>query len=177
MDLTGDVPSTVGDLVTYDQFNVGGETQTGNPVFGNVTNPQNTIVQFESSQDKVLETISADQFGPDRIDSLLDEKINLFDVMLADPISAGFKTAVFNPNISGVLSGSANIQVFSPGGGAFSGVFLGPGFNFPIAHSVRCKRQPAIAEQSRFMSMRLYCGSRNFPSKYIVAGASARLSA
>jgi hypothetical protein len=97
LDLTGDVPSTVGDLVTYDQFNVGGETQTGNPVFGNVTNPQNTNVQFESSQDKVLETISADQFGPDRIDSLLDGKINLFDVMLADPISTGFKTAFLTP--------------------------------------------------------------------------------
>jgi hypothetical protein len=155
LDLTGDVPSTVGDLVTYDQFNVGGETQTGNPVFGNVTNPQNTIVQFESSQDKVLETISADQFGPDRIDSLLDGKINLFDACWLIPSAPVSKRPFLTPIFLAYCQVAQTFKYSAPGGGAFfSGVFLGPGFNFPIAHSVRCKRQPAIAEQSRFMSTR-----------------------
>jgi len=120
----------VGDVVTYDQFNVGGKTQLGNPVFGNVTNPQNTVVQFESSQDKTLETLSADQFGPDRIDSALDGKIFLFDVMLADPNSTGFKSAVFNLNLV-QASGTANISVFTQQSlTEFSGVFLANGFNF-----------------------------------------------
>ena len=112
-------PSGTGNNV---QFNDQPPTQSGTTIFGNINDPNDTLVQFTSSQ--ILRTPA---IGQARIESFPDGVLN----NLATTIPGFFfDQAVFN--LDATANGTANISAFDQFGTAFSFVLplSGSGQNF-----------------------------------------------
>jgi hypothetical protein len=112
-------PSGTGDNVV---FNLQPPNQTGTTIFGNINNPNSTLVQFTSTQ--VLTTPSQ---GQARIESVPDGNLNNLQTTIPGFF---FSQAVFN--LDATANGSATINAFDQAGTQFS--FLlplsGSGQNF-----------------------------------------------
>jgi hypothetical protein len=114
-------PSGTGDNVL---FNLQPDDQTGNPVFGNINDPADTLVRFGGNEPLI--TPSA---GQARL-SAVDGGLNFFDVSLADP-NTGFDSAVFNLNSPNNQPGTATVVATDQFGTAFTFTFaLVNGQNF-----------------------------------------------
>src|SRR5436190_4476547 len=105
-------------------FNLQPADQTGNPVFGNISNPQDTLVRLLSN-----ETLITPSGGQARVEAL-DGGLTLLNVTLA-AAGTGFESAVFNLNSPNGLTGTATIRAFNQFG-AFEdfSLSLGSGSNF-----------------------------------------------
>ena len=112
-------PSGTGDNVV---FNLQPLDQTGTTIFGNINDPNDTLVQFTSTQ--VLTTPS---LGQARIESVPDNILNNLQTTIPGFF---FSEAVFN--LDATANGSASISAFDQSGTLFS--FLlplsGSGQNF-----------------------------------------------
>src|SRR5262249_7928240 len=112
-------PSGTGNNVV---FNLQPPDQTGTTIFGNINDPNNTLVQFTSTQ--VLTTPSS---GQARIESVPDNILNNLQTTIPGFF---FSQAVFN--LDATANGSATINAFDQSGTLFS--FLlplgGSGQNF-----------------------------------------------
>jgi hypothetical protein len=112
-------PSGTGNNVV---FNLQPPDQTGTTIFGNINDPNNTLVQFTSTQ--VLTTPSA---GQARIESVPANILNNLQTTIPGFF---FSEAVFN--LDATANGSASISAFDQSGSLFS--FLlplsGSGQNF-----------------------------------------------
>ena len=99
-------------------------TQTSvGTVLGNLNNPHNTVVQFQSNENLTVPSV-----GQARIEAAVGG-FNLLNVTLAAP-NTGFEEAVFNLNAS--ANGTATITVFNQLGGfeTFNLSLNGGGQNF-----------------------------------------------
>jgi hypothetical protein len=112
-------PSGTGNNV---QFNDQPPDQMGTTIFGNINDPNNTLVQFTSTQ--VLRTPS---LGQARIESVPDGILNNLSTTIPGFF---FDQAVFN--LDATANGTANISAFDQLGTAFSFVLplSGAGQNF-----------------------------------------------
>ena len=92
-------------------------------VLGNLNNPQNTVVQFQSNENLTVPSV-----GQARIEAAVGG-FNLLNVTLAAP-NTGFEEAVFNLNAS--ANGTATITAFNQLGGSetFNLSLNGGGQNF-----------------------------------------------
>ena len=112
-------PSGTGNNVV---FNLQPPDQTGRTIFGNINDPNNTLVQFTSTQ--VLTTPSR---GQARIVAVPDLVLNNLQTTIPGFF---FSQAVFN--LDAIANGSATISAFDQSGGLFSFLFplSGSGQNF-----------------------------------------------
>ena len=112
-------PSGTGNNVV---FNLQPPDQTGRTIFGNINDPNNTLVQFTSTQ--VLTTPSR---GQARIVAVPDLVLNNLQTTIPGFF---FSQAVFN--LDAMANGSATISAFDQSGGLFSFLFplSGSGQNF-----------------------------------------------
>jgi hypothetical protein len=103
-------------------FNLQPPDQTGRTIFGNINDPNNTLVQFTSTQ--VLTTPSR---GQARIVAVPDLVLNNLQTTIPGFF---FSQAVFN--LDAMANGSATISAFDQSGGLFSFLFplSGSGQNF-----------------------------------------------
>jgi hypothetical protein len=113
------VPSGTGNNV---QFNDQPPTQSGTTIFGNINDPNDTLVQFTSSQ--ILRTPA---IGQARIESFPDGVLNNLTTTIPGFF---FDQAVFN--LDATANGTANISAFDQFGTAFPFVLSlsGSGQNF-----------------------------------------------
>ena len=113
------IPSGTGNNV---QFNDQPPNQTGMTIFGNINDPNDTLVQFTSTQ--VLATPS---LGQSRIESVPDNVLNNLTTTIPGFL---FDQAVFN--LHATANGTANISAFDQLGKEFDFVFSlsGSGQNF-----------------------------------------------
>ena len=109
------IPSGTGNNV---QFNDQPPTQSGTTIFGNINDPNNTLVQFTSTQ--ILRTPA---IGQARIESVPDGILN--NLVTTIP-GFFFDQAVFNLDAS--ANGTANISAFDQFGTQFN-------FSFPLSGS------------------------------------------
>jgi hypothetical protein len=113
------VPSGTGSNV---QFNDQAPNQTGTAIFGNINDPNNTLVQFNSTQ-----TLRTPAIGQARIESFPDGILNNLVTVVPGFF---FNQAVFN--LDAIANGTANISAFDQFGAQFN--FLlplsGAGQNF-----------------------------------------------
>ena len=107
------IPSGTGNNV---QFNDQPPTQSGTTIFGNINDPNDTLVQFTSSQ--ILRTPA---IGQARIESFPDGVLNNLTTTIPGFF---FDQAVFN--LDATANGTANISAFDQ---------LGNQFNFPFSLS------------------------------------------
>jgi len=103
----GPTPSGTGNNVV---FNLQPPDQTGTTVFGNINDPNNTLVQFTSTQ--VLTTPSS---GQARIESVPNNILNNLQTTIPGFF---FSQAVFN--LDATANGSASINAFDQSGSLFS---------------------------------------------------------
>ena len=113
------IPSGTGNNV---QFNDQPPDQIGTTIFGNINDPNNTLVQFSSTQ--VLRTPAV---GQARIESVPD---GILDNLVTTIPGFFFDQAVFNLDAGG--AGIANVSAFDQSGKKFDFSFLlsGSGQNF-----------------------------------------------
>lgn len=103
-------------------FNLQPSDQMGNPIFGNINDPLNTLVTFGSNE--LLITPSG---GQARVEAA-DGSLNLLEVSLA--ALPGFDSAIFNLNAE-PGTGTATITAFNQFGvSEMFSLSLGPGQNF-----------------------------------------------
>ena len=112
-------PSGTGNNVV---FNLQPPDQTGRTIFGNINDPNNTLVQFTSTQ--VLTTPSR---GQARIEAVPDLILNNLQTTIP-----GFFFSQAVVNLDAMANGSATISAFDQSGGLFSFLFplSGSGQNF-----------------------------------------------